>query len=560
MLCEVVEVVVLGSGEAWITDEAVQVRVFVLARDLFIPSAAVAVGDVAIATAFSEGDVALLADTKAVARNEVALSFDRLIPVFAYAYGDVYVSQVEELAVSVEAAVYVEGSLAVGVFEYLRGSDSTNALVSVFREVMEHVRVGDYADSVEDVEVAATVQVFDAVELSFSVGVAVSSPSTSSLELSVEAFGAALVAVSAKDVYRFVVAATVIEVVQVQAEAISYLGLSVSDQALSTIQLVGGVTSTQELIAQILVSSQAVADHRVFAASTVAVSDILESTVRSSGLGSSAATVLDQQTVGIDLGSHVYDSCRAVEVLYIDIEAQLVTQVFVNDQHVLGVELVAEEMVGGIAALGRTIGTVAIHASFFEQVDVAVLVDPLVGFDGAVELNVVDNIVVYDRLEVVGGLDSFAWVLNSQSMAHSYYDGFVDFNSAVQVGKRVFLLSSSGLYELGGDSDDGKIIEAEVVTGQMDFGTIDRKRVEQFDLGYTAAGDLQAVVSCEGFEPSEPQTLEAREMRTAHTSRIRVGKGMVGRYWKLELKNREGADFELFSIQTKAALSTRRMR
>lgn len=348
-------------------------------------------------------------------------------------------------------------------------------------------------------------------------------------------------------------------VLSTEVEAVSSFVLK--DSARASEHLALGTAITQQTIERVSASEYLVGGDANMAEDWLTVVDIQQSTVRAQGQLRSEAIVQDQPVGEVNRGYSVHDQLAASEFLHIEISTPLEVLVIANDHTVLGFEAVAPETVGDTYASAEMTGQGVLLAQCLEALQATASAEFLVGTtNGVYEMLAAEYITVYDRVEVVEALDSFAWVLNSQSLAHSYYDGFVDFNSAVQLGNRAFMLSPSGLYELGGDSDDGKIIEAEVVTGQKDFGTIDRKRVEQFDLGYTAAGDLQAVVSCEGFDPSEPQTLEAREMRTAHTSRIRVGKGMVGRYWKLELKNREGADFELFSLQTKVALSTRRMR
>lgn len=345
----------------------------------------------------------------------------------------------------------------------------------------------------------------------------------------------------------------------VEYEAVTIAMLKSVVQASEHLAL--GTVVTQQTIEDISASEVPVGYGAAAVEDWLTVVDIQQSTARAQGQLRSEAIAQDQPAGEVGRGYFVHDRLAASEFLHTETSAPLEVLVIANDRTVLGFETVAPETVGDTYASAEMTGQGLVYAQYSEALLATTSVEFLVGTtSGVYEMLAAEYITVYDRVEVVEALDSFAWVLNSQSLAHSYYDGFVDFNSAVQLGKRAFMLSPSGLYELGGDSDDGKIIEAEVVTGQMDFGTIDRKRVEQFDLGYTAAGDLQAVVSCEGFAPSEPQTLEAREMRTAHTSRIRVGKGMVGRYWKLELKNREGAGFELFSVQTKVALSTRRMR
>jgi hypothetical protein len=367
--------------------------------------------------------------------------------------------------------------------------------------------------------------------------------------------------VVARETVGSIETATVLELSTVFEDVVPVTNLVLTDLVRSTEYLVLSTAFNTEMIERVSASEVLAGYGATLVEDWLTAVGTQESTVRAQGQLRSEAIAQDQPVGEVDRGYFVHDQLVASEFLRTEISVPLEVLVLANDRTVLGFAVTAPETVGDTYAFAESIGQVAVHVQCLETLLASAIVESLVGTtNGVYEMLAVEYITVYDRVEVVEALDSFAWVMNSQSLAHSYYDGFVDFNSAAQLGKRAYMLSPSGLYELGGDSDDGKIIEAEVVTGQMDFGTIDRKRVEQIDLGYVASGDLQAVVSCEGFAPSDPQTLEVREMQTAHTSRVRVGKGMVGKYWKFELKNREGADFELFSIQSKVALSTRRMR
>ena len=559
--CEVVEVVVAVSDYAGIRDEMVLAQATAHTYDFVVFDGAPTLESVVEVHDEVSSEAYTTVYGTASARSFVGLGHEVALVNSVLVSDLLQYVHLDEVVDFVDVFGDVESGERFLVTESIKASETLVPSTSVNALNVESVRVQDMLVGNETALLEATVTALDyAIEedsytlvskvfasegLTGTVAVDLSAEDSVTAHDRVNTFEIALLSeqVSAAVEYE----AVTIAVLKSVARATEYLALSTA--------------ITQQTIARVSASEYLVGGDANMAEDWLTIVDIQQSTVRAQGQLRSEAIVQDQPEGEVDRGYFVHDRLAASESLRTEISAPLEVLVIANDHTALGFEVVAPETVGDTYASVGVTGQGVVHAQYSEALLATASVEFLVGTtNGVYEMLAAEYITVYDRVEVVETLDSFAWVLNSQSLAHSYYDGFVDFNSAVQLGKRIYMLSPSGLYELGGNSDDGKIIKAEVVTGQKDFGTIDRKRVEQFDLGYTATGDLQAVVSCEGFAPSAPQTLEARDMRTAHTSRIRVGKGMVGRYWKLELKNREGADFELFSIQTKVALSTRRMR
>lgn len=559
--CEVVENVVLVTEVAKLLDFAVLGASTVVVTDFVLADGAPTLTATVLASETVVVDAHTTVVDTAKVGDGVLPSFDRTVVEVVRALDSAHYTAVGEVVEGLQATESLELHTLLLLAESAEGSETVQIGTNIVGSVSDNVVSSGTAHGFEGALLESYALVGDAVEdttnlvLSAVVGV------LDIVALTVEVFALVGDTSVARETVLTYEQASIIEnlVLSTEVEAVSSFVLK--DSARASEHLALGTAITQQTIEHVSASEYLVDGDANVVEDWLTVVDIQQSTVRAQGQLRSEAIVQDQPVGEVDRGYSVHDQLAASEFLHIEISAPLELLVIANDHTALGFEVVAPEMVGDTYASAEMTGQGVLLAQCLEALQATASAEFLVGTtNGVYEMLAAEYITVYDRVEVVEALDSFAWVLNSQSLAHSYYDGFVDFNSAVQLGNRAFMLSPSGLYELGGDSDDGKIIAAEVVTGQKDFGTIDRKRVEQFDLGYTAAGDLQAVVSCEGFDPSEPQTLEAREMRTAHTSRIRVGKGMVGRYWKLELKNREGADFELFSLQTKVALSTRRMR
>lgn len=152
-----------------------------------------------------------------------------------------------------------------------------------------------------------------------------------------------------------------------------------------------------------------------------------------------------------------------------------------------------------------------------------------------------------------------AWVMNTETGAASWYDNF-DFESIAQPPGRVLAVGPDGLYELAGDTDSGERIDAEVTSGFTDFGAQQTKRIDAMYFGYTSSGQL--TVTAETYESGHaPATylLEQRDADAPRNSRVMVGKGLFGRYWRLSIRNVEGVDFEVHDATVDIATSSRRV-
>jgi len=152
-----------------------------------------------------------------------------------------------------------------------------------------------------------------------------------------------------------------------------------------------------------------------------------------------------------------------------------------------------------------------------------------------------------------------AWIMNTETTAASWYDNF-DFESIAQPPGKVLAVGPDGLYELTGDTDSGERIDAEVVSGFTDFGTAQTKRVDNLYFGYTSGGRSSG--TAETYESGHPPStyyLEQRNASAPRNSRVTPGKGLWGRYWRMTIRNVDGADFEVHDATVDIAVSTRRV-
>lgn len=143
------------------------------------------------------------------------------------------------------------------------------------------------------------------------------------------------------------------------------------------------------------------------------------------------------------------------------------------------------------------------------------------------------------------------WAMNTEgAMALSQYSNY-PFNSFAELNREVYAAAEDGLYLLGGDSDAGTAIDAQIRSLVLAFGTSRQKRLRSAYLGYTASGRLilrlRAVTGGQMVE----HWFEARDIGAdaPREQRVNLAMGMRSRYWQFELVNVDGADFEVDELE-----------
>jgi len=155
-----------------------------------------------------------------------------------------------------------------------------------------------------------------------------------------------------------------------------------------------------------------------------------------------------------------------------------------------------------------------------------------------------------------------AWVMNTETKALTRYTQF-PFNSFMRVGGNVYGVSDVGLYRLGGDTDDGAPIAAQVRRGLNDLGTRVFKRTPSFYVGYSSTGELRikaVVVGEDGEREAHVYALKARDAANARVARAKLGRGLRSVYWDFVVENADGADFDVDVFELEAVLMKRRTR
>lgn len=133
------------------------------------------------------------------------------------------------------------------------------------------------------------------------------------------------------------------------------------------------------------------------------------------------------------------------------------------------------------------------------------------------------------------------------------YDGF-EFQGFAQVDLVSYAYKADGLYQLGGEDDDGQTLAALVDFAAEDFGTSAIKRLDTFYLGLATDGEvLLRLTDDEGREHVYQVEGDAPTMRAP------VGRGLQSRLWHLRLQVGGAREVDLESIEWSAPVSTRRM-
>lgn len=144
------------------------------------------------------------------------------------------------------------------------------------------------------------------------------------------------------------------------------------------------------------------------------------------------------------------------------------------------------------------------------------------------------------------GVEVIGYALNLRALGLSEYEGY-NFNSLCVINGKSFGASSTGLYLLEGDDDEGVNVDAHVTFPLTDFESDNEKRVRSVYYGGTASKQMKLHVW--GNEGDE-RTRIFRANTTKSKTVIPVGRGAKGEYWQFKVSNLRGADFEINSLES----------
>lgn len=148
------------------------------------------------------------------------------------------------------------------------------------------------------------------------------------------------------------------------------------------------------------------------------------------------------------------------------------------------------------------------------------------------------------------------WVVNADTQASSQYDGY-GFNSFFTRDGVCYGVAADGIYRLEGANDAGQQVDALAYIGALDLASALQKLLPTAYVAASSSGPLQLEVDADGTI----YLYDARssEDGTFRNHRIDLGRGIKANMLGLTLKNKDGADFRIASVDVLAATGGRRI-
>lgn len=188
-----------------------------------------------------------------------------------------------------------------------------------------------------------------------------------------------------------------------------------------------------------------------------------------------------------------------------------------------------------------TIGTALLTIALVEDVSI---IDTLTTI--AQLQNVVDEGIIFATSFIHDGTMYTGWVMNSENFAVSQYDNY-DFTSFGRLNGKYYGVKPDGLYLLEGGMDDTAYITATIKTAAMDMGTSNLKAVPQAYFGFTGDGSMVMKIIVDDKTETWYNMISTSE--GLHSQRLKLSKGLQGRYFQFELVSQNNTTLELDTIE-----------
>lgn len=120
-----------------------------------------------------------------------------------------------------------------------------------------------------------------------------------------------------------------------------------------------------------------------------------------------------------------------------------------------------------------------------------------------------------------------------------------DFNSMVNFNGKALAANAEGIFELTGDTDNGKAIDAYFEPVTSDIGTIYPKRMRYAYVEMKIQGSLDLVIAVDGGS-TQTYRITGTDMKPKRY-RVPISRVLNGTYWLYQFKNVNGVDFSIDS-------------
>jgi len=135
------------------------------------------------------------------------------------------------------------------------------------------------------------------------------------------------------------------------------------------------------------------------------------------------------------------------------------------------------------------------------------------------------------------------FAMNLNKFAVSEYSWAL-FKGFACINDTLYAISDDSIYEIGGDSDNGVPIDAEISLGNF---LIDAVKPRDLYIGGRANGLMAIELISDEGQPSE--VVASTMLEDLSVGRVKIPRGIRPSYFSFTIKNKNGADFELDQVQ-----------
>lgn len=153
---------------------------------------------------------------------------------------------------------------------------------------------------------------------------------------------------------------------------------------------------------------------------------------------------------------------------------------------------------------------------------------------------------IYFVTEGKGGNTFTGFAFNPINSAVTQYNNYSFYGSAEFDGDW-WLVNEDGLFKVDGKLDESSFIHSTIKTATLSFGTSNFKDVREVLLGIN--NDSEVII---GVSIDDWGTVYYSMKNKTHglsTQRIKLGRGLYGRFWQFELITRKNEDFDLTEFE-----------
>lgn len=149
-------------------------------------------------------------------------------------------------------------------------------------------------------------------------------------------------------------------------------------------------------------------------------------------------------------------------------------------------------------------------------------------------------------------------VTNTITSAVVMYKNY-PYNSMAKIGNSYYAAGPGGFYRIEvGTADDAVPITTRLSTGQLMFGSEYIKRISDFYVGMRSKGDIKLTITVDEGASYE-YILSPYDIAQLKQRRTKIGKGLRGKYFKFDIENIAGEDFDFDTMNVMAVATSRRI-